>query len=145
MDTTDPDVPIVPLAQAIWRHVQSQISLEADPTARRNRNLEYDTYSDAYATKLLEEILPRVLCGYMVTEAPEQWAVVGGSSEGACSFTVAWLRPGRFRKVLIFESSWPQVRGADYEQLIMETPPKPIPVFMQASTRDIGWWRPAGN
>lgn len=118
---------------------------EADPTARRNRNLEYDTYSDAYAVMLLEEILPRVLGDYMVTEDPDQWAAVGGSSGGDCSFTVAWLRPDRFRKVLIFESSWPQVRGADYEQLIMETPPKPIRVFMQASTRDIGWWRPADN
>ena len=42
-------------------------------------------------------------------------------------------------------SSTPQVRGADYDQLIMVTPPKPIRVFMHASTRDIGWWRPADN
>ena len=27
----------------------------------------------------------------------------------------------------------------------MVTPPKPIRVFMHASTRDIGWWRPADN
>ena len=118
---------------------------EADPAARRNRNLEYDTYSDAYATFLLDEILPQVLREYVVTEDPDRWAVVGGSSGGDCSFTVAWMRPDRFRKVLIFESSWPQVRGADYEQLILATPPKPLRVFLHASTRDIGWWRPAEN
>jgi enterochelin esterase family protein len=122
-----------------------EFASEADPTTRRNRNLEYDTYSDAYATMLLEEILPRALGDYRIRDDPEQWAVVGGSSGGDCSFTVAWLRPDRFRKVLIFESSWPQVRGADYEQLILETRPKPIRVFMHASTRDIGWWRPADN
>jgi enterochelin esterase family protein len=49
------------------------------------------------------------------------------------------------RKLLIFESSWPLVRGADYERLISGTPPKPLRVFMHASTRDIGWWRPRDN
>jgi enterochelin esterase family protein len=118
---------------------------EADPVARRNRNVEYDTYSDAYATFLLDEILPMVRRDYRIADDPDSWAIAGGSSGGDCSFTVAWMRPDRFRKVLIFESSWPQVRGADYERLIMETPPKPLRVFMQASTRDIGWWRPDHN
>lgn len=118
---------------------------EEDPTTRRNRNREYDTYSDDYAQLLLEEILPPILRDYRIADDPGSWAVVGGSSGGDCSFTVAWMRPDKFRRVLIFESSWPQVRGADYERLIMETPPKPIRVFMQASTRDIGWWRPDNN
>ena len=122
-----------------------EISAEEDPTARRNRNLEYDTYSDAYSRLLLEEILPPILRDYRIADDPNRWAVVGGSSGGDCSFTVAWMRPDKFGKVLIFESSWPQVRGADYERLIMETPPKPIRVFMQASTRDIGWWRGDNN
>lgn len=118
---------------------------EDDPAARRNRSNEYDTCSDAYATFLLNEILPGVLSTYRVSEDPERWAVAGGSSGGDCSFTVAWMRPDRFRKVLIFESSWPRVRGADYERLILETEPKPLKVFMQAATRDIGWWRSRDN
>ena len=118
---------------------------ETDPMARRNRNNEYDTYSDAYAAFLLEEILPVIQRGYQITDDPDRWALMGGSSGGDCSFTVAWMRPDRFRKVLIFESSWPQVRGAEYEQLILETEPKPLRVFMQASSRDIGWWRPTNN
>lgn len=118
---------------------------EEDPVARRNRNLEYDTYSDAYARFLLEEILPPVLRDYRIAEDPARWAIAGGSSGGDCSFTVAWMRPDRFRKVLIFESSWPQVRGADYERLILETPPKPLRVFMHAASRDIRWGRAENN
>ncbi|MCA1842644.1 MAG: esterase family protein, partial [Actinobacteria bacterium] len=116
-----------------------------DPVARRNRNVEYDTYSDAYARLLLEEILPNVQADYAIADDPERWAIAGGSSGGDCSFTVAWMRPDRFRKVLIFESSWPQVRGADYERLILDTPAQPLKVFMHASSRDIGWWRPESN
>jgi enterochelin esterase-like enzyme len=118
---------------------------EPDPAAKRNRNVEYDTYSDAYATFLLEEVLPTVQQDLRITDDPDRWAIMGGSSGGDCSFTVAWMRPDRFRKVLIFESSWPQVRGADYERLITDTEAKPLRVFMQASTRDIGWWRPTLN
>ncbi len=122
-----------------------EFASETDPVAKRNRNVEYDTYSDAYATFLLEEILADVQREYRITDDPDRWAIAGGSSGGDCSFTVAWMCPDRFRKVLIFESSWPQVRGADYEQLIMGTEAKPLRVFMQASTRDIGWWRPTLN
>ena len=118
---------------------------ERDPAERRNRNNEYDTYSDAYATFLLEEILPSLQSSYRVSANPEKWAVVGGSSGGNCSFTVAWNRPDRFGRVVMFESSWPQVRGADFERLIRETDRRPIKVFMQAATRDIGWWRPKDN
>ncbi|MDQ3106496.1 MAG: hypothetical protein M3Q68_01655 [Actinomycetota bacterium] len=64
---------------------------------------------------------------------------------GDCAFTVAWMRPDTFRNVLNFESSWPQVRGANYEQLILETAPKPLRIFMHASTRAIGWWRAENN
>lgn len=122
-----------------------ELSDQGDPTARRNRNNEYDTYSDAYARLLVEEILPTVRRDYRITDEPDRWAIAGGSSGGNCSFTVAWMRPDKFRKVLIFLSSWPQVRGADYERLIMDTPPKPLRVFMQASTRDLGCWRAENN
>jgi len=96
-----------------------------DPGARRNRNNEYDTYSDAYARFLLEEILPPVLADYRVAEDPGALGRGRGQLGGDCSFTVAWMRPERFGKVLIFASSCPQVRGVDYEQLIMESPPNP--------------------
>lgn len=65
------------------------IGVFIDPGEPENRNLEYDTFSDAYATFLLTEILPNVQDRYVLTEDPERWAIGGGSSGGSCAFTVA--------------------------------------------------------
>src|SRR5438874_13161394 len=37
------------------------------------RNAEYDAFSDAYATFLLDEIVPAVQSEYAITDDPEQW------------------------------------------------------------------------
>ena len=105
-----------------------------------NRNLEYDTFSDAYATFLLAEILPTVQDRYVITDDPNQWAIGGGSSGGNCAFTAAWMRPDRFRRVLSFLGSFAQIQGGNpYPQLIRETPPKPLRIFMLAATHDLNW------
>jgi enterochelin esterase-like enzyme len=105
-----------------------------------NRNVEYDTLSDAYATLLLTEILPNVQDRYLITDDPDQWAIGGGSSGGSCAFTVAWTRPDRFRRVLSFLGSFAQIRGGNrYPELIHDTPKKPLRVFLQAATRDLNW------
>src|SRR5918911_574678 len=49
------------------------IGVFVDPGEPENRNLEYDTFSDAYATFLLTEILPRVCDRYAVTDDPDRW------------------------------------------------------------------------
>jgi enterochelin esterase-like enzyme len=64
------------------------------------RNAEYDAFSDAYATFLLTEILPAVQVHYAITDDHDQWAIGGGSSGGLSAFTVGWMRPDRFRRVL---------------------------------------------
>lgn len=51
-----------------------------------NRNVEYDAFSDAYATFLLTEILPAVQSRYAITDDPDQRAIGGGSSGGSCAF-----------------------------------------------------------
>jgi enterochelin esterase-like enzyme len=105
-----------------------------------NRNVEYDTFSDAYATFLLTEILPNVQDRYLIADDPGQWAIGGGSSGGSCAFTVAWTRPDRFRRVLSFLGSFAQIRGGNrYPELIHDTPKKPLRVFLQAATRDLNW------
>jgi enterochelin esterase family protein len=110
----------------------------ADPT--RNRNVEYDALSDAYATFLLTEILPNVRDRYAISDDPDDWAIGGGSSGGNCAFTVAWQRPERFRRVLSFLGSFAQLRGGNrYPELIRDTPRKPLRVFLQAATRDLNW------
>jgi enterochelin esterase-like enzyme len=111
-----------------------------DPGEPDNRNLEYDTFSDAYATFLLTEILPNVQQRYVVTDDPEDWAVAGGSSGGSCAFTVAWTRPDRFRRVFSSLGSFAQIRGGNrYPELIQETEKKPLRVFLHAASRDLNW------
>jgi enterochelin esterase-like enzyme len=113
--------------------------LGSDPEPE-NRNVEYDTFSDAYATFLLTEILPNVQDRYLITDDPDQWAIGGGSSGGSCAFIVGWTRPDRFRRVLSFLGSFAQIRGGNYcPELIQDTPKKPLRVFLQAATRDLNW------
>jgi enterochelin esterase family protein len=113
------------------------LASEPDP---KNRNVEYDTFSDAYATFVLTEILPNVQDRYVITDDPDRWAIGGGSSGGSCAFIVAWTRPDRFRRVLSFLGSFAQIRGGNpYPELIHETPKKPLRVFLQAASRDLNW------
>ena len=110
------------------------IGVFVDPGEPDNRNAEYDAFSDAYAVFLLTEILPSVQDSYLITEDPDQWAICGGSSGGSCAFTVAWMRPDRFRRVISL------IGGDDfYPELIHETPTKPLRIFLQAATRDSNW------
>ena len=133
-------VPVV-LDNLIHRgEIPVTIGVFVDPGEPANRNLEYDTFSDAYATFLLTEILPNVRDRYRITDDPDQWAVGGGSSGGSCAFTVAWTRPDRFRRVLSFLGSFAQLQGGNrYPELIHATPKKPLRVFLQAATRDLNW------
>jgi enterochelin esterase-like enzyme len=116
------------------------IGVFIDPGEPENRNVEYDAFSDAYATFLLTEILPIVQDRYLITDDRDQWAIGGGSSGGSCAFTVAWTRPDRFRRVLSFLGSFAQIWGGNrYPELIQDTPNKPLRVFLQAATRDLNW------
>jgi enterochelin esterase-like enzyme len=122
------------------------IGVFVDPGEPENRNVEYDAFSDAYATFLLTEILPTVTDRYSITDDPEKWAIGGGSSGGSCAFTVAWMRPDRFRRVLSFLGSFAQITGGNrYPELIRDTPTKPLRVFLQATTRDLNWDAPELN
>jgi hypothetical protein len=110
------------------------IGVFVDPGQPDNRSAEYDPFDDVYASFLLTEILPPVLDSLTITDNPEQWAICGGSAGGCCAFTVAWMRPDRFRKVLSF-------LGGDhfYADLIQKTPMKPLRIFFESATRDINW------
>ncbi|MEO8329190.1 MAG: alpha/beta hydrolase-fold protein [Candidatus Nanopelagicales bacterium] len=112
----------------------------------KNRNNEYDAFDDRYVSFLLDEIIPQVTDRYTITDDPERWAICGGSSGGNCSFTGAWLRPDRFRRVICFNSSFAQMPGGNpYPQLIPTVPRKPLRIFMAASHRDVQWNEPECN
>ena len=122
------------------------IGVFVDPGEPVNRNLEYDSFSNAYVDFLLTEILPIVQQRYRITDDPDRWAICGGSSGGSCAFTAAWLRPDRFRRVLSFLGSFAQLEGGNrYLELIPATPKKPLRVYLQAGTRDIDWDQPELN
>lgn len=114
------------------------IGVFVDPGEPGSRNAEYDAFDDAYATFLLTEILPNVREGYSITDDPDQWAIGGGSSGGNCSFTAAWMRTDRFRRVASFLGSFVQMEGGNpYLNLIPKTPRKPLRIFLQAATHDL--------
>jgi enterochelin esterase family protein len=89
------------------------IAVFVDPGEPENRNVEYDALNDVYATFLLPEILPNVRDRYAITDDPDQWAIGGGSAGGTCAFTVAWMRSDRFRRVLCYLGSFPQIPGGN--------------------------------
>ncbi len=119
------------------------IGVFVDPGQPGHRNAEYDAADDTYATFLLTEVLPRVREAYRISDDPQQWAIAGGSSGGNCAFTVAWHRPDRFRRVLTFLASFAQMPGGNpYPELIRAQASKPLRIYMQAATRDLGCDRP---
>lgn len=117
-----------------------------DPVRRKNRNAEYDASDSQYGTFLLDEVIPQVRRRFAITDDPERWGVVGGSSGGNCALTVAWHHPDRFRRVLGFVSSFAQMPGGNpYPTLIPATPRKPLRILLQAAHRDLGWDQPERN
>jgi enterochelin esterase-like enzyme len=122
------------------REMPVTIGVFVAPGDPGNRNVEYDAFSDAYATFLLTEILPEVRTRYAITDDPDRWGIGGGSSGGNCAFTVGWMRPDRFRRILSFVGSLAQLEGGNrYPALIRETPPKPLRIFLHTVTRDLNW------
>jgi enterochelin esterase family protein len=105
-----------------------------------NRSFEYDSLGPAYANFLTDEILPEVAKRYQTKfrPQPEAWAIAGGSSGGICSFTVAWERPDKFRKVLSWVGSFVDLKGGDvYPSLIRASERKPIRLYLLDGENDL--------
>lgn len=101
-----------------------------------NRNVEYDTLSDAYAQFLLDELIPRLPVA--VTDDATRRAICGHSSGGICAFTAAWERPEAFGNVVSHCGSFVNIFGGhEYPSLIRRTERKPLRVFLQTGERDV--------
>ncbi len=116
---------------------------------RRNRSVEYDTLSDAYARFIIEEMLPEVGKSYNLTDDPKGRGICGISSGGICAFTVAWERPDVFHKVISHVGSFTNIRGGHaYPSMVRLEEKRDIRVYLQAGKRDLnnrwGSW-PLGN
>jgi len=114
------------------------------------RGLEYDTLSPWYAQFVEWEVLPRVAqeCHVAFTKDPNARMTMGGSSGGACAFTMAWYRPDLYHRVLTYSGTyvnqaWPPdpvtLHGAweYHEHLIPQTRTKPLRIWMEVGANDL--------
>lgn len=114
------------------------------------RGLEYDTMSPRYAEFVETEVLPLVEqeCQVKLTKDPEGRATMGCSSGGSCAMIMAWYRPDLYHRVLTYSGTyvnqqWPHnsetPHGAwgFHEQLIPNSPAKPLRIWLEVSDRDL--------
>jgi sugar lactone lactonase YvrE/enterochelin esterase-like enzyme len=156
LDHLMPTLPIVfdnlihrkelPVIIAIGLHSGDVPSSDPPRNARFNRSFEFDSLSDVLADFILQEVLPAVerqktpdgLPIHLSTD-PNDRGMMGGSTGGIGSFTVAWQRPDAFRRVYSMVGTYVGMRGGDrYPVLIRKTEPKPLRVFLQDGSKD-GW------
>ena len=96
-----------------------------------NRPAEYNTPDDKYARVIVEELMPALNKDYNISKDPEQRGIGGASSGAIAAFMVAWERPNEFRKVLSIVGSFVNLRGGQvYPERVLESPKKPIRVFL---------------
>jgi sugar lactone lactonase YvrE/enterochelin esterase-like enzyme len=136
----------LPVIIAIGLSSGSDPSADPPHNPRFNRSFEFDSLSDVLADFILQELLPAVehhktpdgLPIHLSTD-PNDRGIMGGSTGGIGSFTVAWQRPDAFRRVYSMIGTYVGMRGGDrYPVLIRKTDPKPLRVFLQDGSRD-GW------
>ena len=114
------------------------------------RGLEYDTMSGRYAEFVEQEVLPLVekQCNVKLTKDPDGRAAMGGSSGGSCALIMAWYHPDLYHRVLTYSGTyvnqqWPPnpetPRGAweFHEHLILDSPAKPLRIWMEVGDRDL--------
>jgi enterochelin esterase family protein len=112
-----------------------------------NRRVEYNALDDKYSKLIVDELLPTVKKEYNISDNPDDRAIAGASSGAICAFTVAWHRPDQFRKVISTIGSFTNIMGGHaYPDIVRQSDPKPIRVFLQDGMNDNrGVRRPRGG
>jgi enterochelin esterase family protein len=109
------------------------------------RSLEYDCIDPDYSNFVLTELLPAVKVQHPdlnLTTDPNGRGAMGKSSGGPGSFTLGWLHPEAFRRILTLNGSFVNQckdgpGAAGYPNLIsMTDPPKPLRVYMFSGSMD---------
>ncbi len=114
------------------------------------RGLEYDTMSGKYAEFVETEVLPLVEKQYNVklTKNPDGRATMGCSSGASAALAMAWYHTDLYHRVLsgsgtFVNQQWPwdsQTPGGAWgfhQQLIPNSPAKPIRIWMDVGDRDL--------
>jgi enterochelin esterase-like enzyme len=114
------------------------------------RGLEYDTVSGKYAEFIETEVLPRAAKETHVTftKDPDGRMTMGGSSGGACAFTMAWFHPELYHRVLSYSGTFvnqqsplnpetPHGAWEYHEHLIPQSSRKPLRIWMHVGEQDL--------
>ena len=102
-----------------------------------NRRVEYNALDDRYSKLVVDELLPRLTKEFNISPDPENRAISGASSGAICAFTVAWHRSDQFRKVISTIGSFTNIMGGHvYPDLIRQSEPRPIRIFLQDGVND---------
>ena len=114
------------------------------------RGLEYDTVSGRYAEFIETEVLPRVTQETKVTftKDPNGRMTMGGSSGGACAFSMAWYHPDLYHRVLSYSGTFvnqqsplnresPHGAWEYHEHFIPQIKTKPIRIWMHVGENDL--------
>ncbi|MFT5530566.1 MAG: enterochelin esterase-like enzyme [Candidatus Poriferisodalaceae bacterium] len=102
------------------------------------RSYEYDSTSDQYVSFLLAEILPQVAAEATLADDPDLWSMGGLSSGAIASFTAAWHRSDRIRRVLSYIGSYTNIRGGHhYPSTIRKSSNRPLRVYLQSGSTDL--------
>ena len=115
---------------------------------RWNRSYEFDSTNGDFPGFVLDELLPRVETlstsdgrPIRLSHEAKDRAVMGGSTGGIGSFTLAWERPDSFSRVYSIIGTYVSMRGGnDYPALVLKTEPKPIRIFLEDGSTDS--WNP---
>jgi enterochelin esterase-like enzyme len=119
------------------------------------RGLEYDRVSEHYTTFIETEVLPLVPTipeiatdypALSFTSDPEGRGSMGGSSGGACAFTMGWFRPDLYRRILTYsgtfvnqhpDATYPGSAWEYHTHLIADEERKPLRVFLEVGENDL--------
>jgi enterochelin esterase family protein len=123
---------------------------------RNQRSIEYDTVSDTYLHRLLDEIFPVVAKQVPMRTDGYSRAIQGLSSGGIMAFNAAFHKPEEFSRVLSWIGSYTALQrsaahpegGAEYPTMVRRDAKRNIRVWLQDGSADLdvgaGNW-PAAN
>ena len=123
---------------------------------RNQRSIEYDTVSDTYLHRLLDEIFPVVAKSVKMRTDSYSRAIQGLSSGAIMAFNAAFTKPDEFSRVLSWIGSYTALQrsaahpegGGEYPTMVRREPKRNIRVWLQDGANDLdvapGNW-PAAN
>lgn len=118
---------------------------------RNERSIEYDTVSDKYLHRLLDEIFPVVAKNVKMRTDAYSRAIQGLSSGGIMAFNAAFTRPEEFSRVLSWIGSYTALRptpehpvgGAEYPTMVRREMKRNLRVWIEDGSQDLD--NQAGN